>query len=221
MTSSRYRLLDRLAEDHRLEDRLTGSLFAWQKAHRRGEAEREDLLAVLASVGEWTERHHRREEVLFVALVELAEVPDGRGPLPVLRDEHERLDGELESLQERAGDPAAEPAGLADAVARHCRDRWEHLDKEEGVLLPESAQRLRREGVRALDVPDGLGHGEEARLIEVLEAFVERYPPADDPEVVRGEGCVVCREFAERCSGIEHEWWTAWEWAEIRARMQG
>ncbi len=220
MSASRFRLLQRLAEDHELEDRLTGALFAWQLEHRQQRGACDDLIAVLEVVRMWTDRHHQREEVLFTALVEQAEVPGDRGPLPVLRDEHERLDSEVRAV-EKAARAGADAEALAEALASHCRLRWEHLDKEQGVLLPEAEQRLRREGVRQLDVPPELGASGEERLVGQLETFIEQFPPVQDPELVRGEGCVVCREFTVRCSGIEHEWWTDWEWAEIRARMQG
>ena len=221
MGTEAYPLLMQLAADHELEDRVVGAMFGWQQALGAHSTDRTPLTQVLEAFRDWSQRHHDREEVLFVTLVERAEVPSDRGPVMVLREEHQRLDAAIRSVQMVAANDATADSAVADALVEHCRDRWEHLDKENGVLLPEAGQRLRREGVRDLEVPSGLVDELDRPLIVRLEQFVDQFPPADDPELVRGEGCVVCREFANRCSGIEHEWWTTWEWAEIRARMQG
>ncbi len=38
-----------------------------------------------------------------------------------------------------------------------------------------------------------------------------RFPPLDDHEAIRGDGCVACSAFAVTCGGIEKEWWNDWE----------
>ena len=43
------------------------------------------------------------------------------------------------------------------------------------------------------------------------EQLVERFPPLEDDEVFRGDGCVACSAFAVTCGGIEKEWWNDWE----------
>jgi hypothetical protein len=130
--------------------------------------------------------------------------PADRGPLPAIEADHRaavELVDELE--QATSGDNAGE---VARRLAHHL---WEHIDKEESVLLPESIDRLRRNGVTRLDGRDQTSEEENARHLG--EQLTERFPPLDDPEIVRGDGCIACSAFGNTCGGIETEWWTTWE----------
>ena len=100
-------------------------------------------------------------------------------------------------------------ADAADVARRLAHHLWEHVDKEESVLLPESIERLRRNGVTRLDGRGQTAEEESARALG--EQLTERFPPLDDPEIVRGEGCIACSAFGETCGGIETEWWSTWE----------
>ncbi len=48
-----------------------------------------------------------------------------------------------------------------------------------------------------------------------------RFPPLDDPEAIRGDGCVACSAFAVTCGGIEKEWWNDWEQEYHRSLDEG
>jgi hypothetical protein len=96
---------------------------------------------------------------------------------------------------------------------------WEHVDKENSVLLPEADDRLRRNGVTSLAGHWPTPEQEQARELGV--ELVRRFPPVDDPQVVRGDGCVQCWAFGSRCAGIEKEWWNTWEWQYHRSLDDG
>jgi hypothetical protein len=105
---------------------------------------------------------------------------------------------------------ASREAEMAAAVARRLAHHlWEHVDKEESVLLPESTDRLRRNGVVSLEGREPTEEEIAARDLGVQ--LTERFPPLEDPEVVRGDGCISCSAFGETCGGIESEWWNTWE----------
>ncbi len=84
---------------------------------------------------------------MFPALVERAEVPADRGPLPVMLADHRASAAMVDELEAAADDPVA-AAGVARRLAHHL---WEHADKEDSVLFPESRQRLVRGGVANLE----------------------------------------------------------------------
>jgi hypothetical protein len=46
---------------------------------------------------------------------------------------------------------------------------------------------------------------EEARALG--ETLLSLYPPVHEPDVPRGDGCVVCPAFTRTCRGLELEWW--------------
>ena len=50
---------------------------------------------------------------------------------------------------------------------------------------------------------------------------IARYPPSAHPDVMRGEGCIMCPAFGVTCRGLELEWWNEWEWDEFDDRMSG
>lgn len=208
-------LIEALRSDHRLIESVAGSAIAWAQQRLLDEAPdvRQEYVGFFRDFVRGS--HHRREEeILFPALVEHAEVPEDRGPLAVLRDDHERLDGLLDQLESTDGDRA-----VLDAARELAHHVWEHVDKEDSVLLPEAEARLVRHGVRELDDP---GADEEAQAARRKgELLLERFRPVDDPSVVRGEGCIACSAFAVTCRGIESEWWNAWEWQHHRSLEEG
>ncbi len=199
------RVLDVLREQHELVDRLAGALWTWAAQRESDATAAADAPEFARVLDEWLDRvhHHAEEEVLFRALVDRAEVPADRGPLVVLRGEHERIRALGAGLASSEGTAAV-------AAARDlARLLWEHVDKENSVLFPEAEQRLVRGGVRDLEPPAVSERGERAR--QLAAALVERYPPTEDPEMVRGDGCVACSAFTVTCAGIEGEWWNRWE----------
>ena len=201
------KLIDEFREEHRLVDRVTGSLFRFAGAATDGDTSPQDVedFAHFFRVFVSGYHHEREEQTLFPALVERAEVPADRGPLPAIEADHRAAGAMVDELDEARDDPPR-AAEVARRLAHHL---WEHVDKEESVLLPESAGRLRRNGVVKLDGRRPTADENAAR--ELGEELTERFPPLDDPEIVRGDGCIACSAFGETCGGIESEWWSTWE----------
>lgn len=195
------RIIESIRQEHRLVDRLTGSIYRWAHRgdeHAEAKTDLADLVAAVRSVV--LDLHHRTEEVLFSALVEHGEIPGERGPLAVLRREHDQTVELVDSWE------ASGAAADAMALAAHL---WQHLDKEESVLLPEAERRLIDGGRRHVDEPPRPDDTES--IIGRAEEIVDRLPPMEDPDLIRGDGCIACSVFAEQCHGIEAEWWSDWE----------
>jgi hemerythrin-like domain-containing protein len=198
-------LIQAIVRDHRLIEGVAGSLAAWA---RRG-ADHPGAAADLADIVRFLEifvheHHHRREEVLFQALVEHAEVPGHRGPIAILTREHRTSKTRIDELA------STQPSAVsADAVEALASELLQHLDKEESVLLPEAERRLIDGGIRELD--GGPVSDEVNAAVELGRAIIGRLPPIDPPDLIRGDGCIVCPAFGDRCSGIETEWWSDWE----------
>jgi hemerythrin-like domain-containing protein len=199
------RIVDEIRRQHRHVDRVAGSLRRWAQrgiAHPDAVADQAELIGTLRVLV--LDHHHRIEEILFEALVEHGEIPGHHGPIAVLRREHDAAANAIDRFEALGvGDGAA---GLAMEIAA---ELWQHVDKEESVLLPEAERRLIDGGVRDLDFPDA------PTVVEATERagldLARRLPPMDDPEVIRGDGCIVCPAFGIDCHGIETEWWSDWE----------
>jgi hemerythrin-like domain-containing protein len=210
------RLIDELGAEHLLVDQVAGSLIRFAEEARGGGTTMDDVADFIRFFRIFvTGYHHQREEqTLFPALVERAEVPADRGPLAVIEAEHQVAAELVDQLGAAAdGEKAAE---IARCLAHHL---WEHVDKEESVLLPESGDRLRRNGVTRLVGRAPTAEEESARRLG--EWLTERYAPLDDPEAVRGDGCVACSAFGNTCGGIESEWWNTWERQHYRSLDEG
>ncbi len=93
------------------------------------------------------------------------------------------------------------------------------MDKEETVLLPEAERRLIDGGIRDLEGPP-LSDEQQAAL-ELGRELIRRLPPMDDPDLIRGDGCIPCSAFGETCHGIETEWWSDWEKEHYRSLDEG
>jgi hypothetical protein len=113
-------------------------------------------------------------------------------------------------------DTADTRARLNDLSARYRRDLLAHIDAENSVLLPESENRLNRAGVKELN---GRGpDAEERAALAEGERLAARYPPSEDADALRGEGCVICPSYGVSCQGLEREWWSEQEWEDFRER---
>lgn len=199
-------LLEAIRDEHRLIDRVAGSLVAWaDRGPDHPDAER-DLSDLVEFLRTFVIHHHhqRQEEALFGALVEHAEIPPRSGPLVVLRREHDELVEAVDAIEGAGAVP--ESAALVREVAAHL---WQHLDKEESVLLLEAERRLIDGGIRDLAGAPADDRVEAARALG--SELVHRLPPVDHPDLIRGEGCIACAAFGEDCHGIETEWWSDWE----------
>jgi hemerythrin-like domain-containing protein len=210
------RLIDELKAEHLLIDQVAGSLIRFAEIARGGGTAVDDVADFISFFTVFvTGYHHEREEqTLFPALIERAEVPADRGPLAVIEAEH-RVAAEL--VDQLAG--ATEGEKAAEVARRLAHHLWEHVDKEESVLLPESADRLRRNGVTRLVGRPPTTEEEGARRLGAR--LTERFPPLDDPEIVRGAGCIACSAFGDTCGGIETEWWNTWERQHYRSLDEG
>ena len=210
-------LIEELVEEHRLVDSVAGALFRCAEASAAGIADPRDVADFVRFFRVFlTGYHHQREEhCLFPALVERAEVPADRGPLAAIAADHEMaatLVGDIESAALSGG----ETSEVARSLARHL---WEHVDKENSVLLPEAERRLLRHGVTRLE--GRLPSAEEEAARALGEALCQRFPPMEDPEMVRGDGCVACSAFTTTCHGIEMEWWNRWDREHHRSLDEG
>ena len=198
-------IVDEIREEHRLIDEVTGSLFFWADRGWEHPDAADDLKDLIHFLRVYVHGcHHHREEVLFKALVEHGEVPGNHGPLVILTQEHESVPPVLDEMAS-----AGACAESESAAKRLAAEIWLHLDKEETVLLPEAERRLIDGGIRELGGPPASDEVEAARVLGL--DLVRRLPPMDDPDLIRGDGCIPCTAFGDTCHGIETEWWSDWE----------
>ncbi len=198
-------LLERFEEEHEFIDTVAGALYRW--AEEEGAPEDAKEFARFLSVYSAGFHHAREDELLIPVVVRELEVPQESGPLKVIQDEHRQL----EALSRELGE-----TGDRDTARRIARMLWEHIDKENTVLFPEVEERLRRLGIRELEDREPTP-GERAAH-ELGEALVRRYPPLEDPDHMRGAGCIICGAYSHECRGIEAEWWNRWEWEDHLGR---
>ncbi len=211
-------LIDELRSEHELIDPVVGALRTYVSRLVRGEAPLSDGKEFLVFFRVFAGRfhHEREEEILLPALVREVSLPADRGPIAVVIHDHHEMAALLDAMEPLFSLPALAPGDmklLEELAVRYSRSLWLHIDAENSVLFPESEDRLRRNAVYELAcrMPDA---GELAAKA-VGEALLRTYPPSDDSELVRGEGCMVCPSYHERCSGIEREWWNEHEWEEF------
>jgi hemerythrin-like domain-containing protein len=199
------KIIEEIQREHRLVEEIAGSVHAW--AHRGPDhpdavSDRADLVRFLRVF--IVELHFGNEEALFDALVEHGEIPGDRGPLAILRREHRQAAEAIDRWASMADGGAS--AALAVEIAA---ELWQHMDKEESVLMPEAERRLIDGGIRDVELPPAPDGIEE--MWELGRKLIRRLPPMDDPELIRGDGCIPCAAFGSDCHGIETEWWSDWE----------
>jgi len=215
------KLLDTFQAEHALIDRVLGSLRTYVGALVGGAADPDDGRRFAAFFIEFAGHfHHEREErVLFDALVRAAGLPADRGPVHALTREHAEMAQwlrELTPLLEHApqGDEAC--ARLRALAKRYSQALWRHIDAENSVLYREGGERLVRCGIHEL--PDRPMSAAEAAARKHAAALLVRYRPLEDDDLVRGDGCFMCRAHGVTCDGLEAEWWTDLEWVEFYDR---
>lgn len=212
-------LIDELTAEHALIEEVLGSLRTFVEAV---EGDPEDGAGFLRFFRRYAgDFHHAREEdILFAALAEKAELPGDRGPIAAMVAQHAHMAGILDQmaplLEAAVLDPAARAHRQALAVS-FSHALWHHIDAENSVLLPESGLRLRRSHV--LELPTRPPSTEEQAARADGELLRAKYPPLQDREILRGDGCVHCPVYGETCRGLEREWWNEWEWDEYQDHM--
>ena len=124
-------LLDELTKEHELVDRVAGSLIRYAERAREGMTSEEDVADFVEFFRVFVAGfHHEREErTLFSALVERAEVPADRGPLPAIEADHRAALALVDEFEESAGD-RDRAAGVARRLAHHL---WEHETPAENM----------------------------------------------------------------------------------------
>ncbi|HPP84017.1 MAG TPA: hemerythrin domain-containing protein [Rubrivivax sp.] len=215
------KLLDTLVEEHALIDRVLGAFRTYVGGLGDGAADPDDGRRFMAFFGDFAAHfHHDREErVLFDALVRHVELPPDRGPVQALVREHAEMAQWLRDMTPliergpRSGDQVVRLQALA---TRYSQALWRHIDAENSVLYPQANERLVRCGIHGL--PDRQMSDAEAAARAQGAALLARYRPLEDAELVRGDGCFMCRAYGERCNGLEAEWWTELEWEEFHSR---
>jgi hemerythrin-like domain-containing protein len=215
-------LLSDLRAEHDLIEQVIGSLQTFARERACGGGDPADGSAFLRFFRLYAGRfHHAREEdALFPALVEHAEAPADRGPIPTLLSQHHAMAAlldEAEPLLVATRLDEAEGRRLRDLCTRHAAALLHHIDAENSVLFPESEARFRRVGLTELAnrAPDA----EEEAARADGERLVATYAPSPLPEVLRGDGCVSCDAFGDSCQGIELEWWSELEWEDVLDRI--
>lgn len=215
-------LIEELRSEHALIEDVLGSLRAYVEARGTETVDAADGRRFLRFFRRFAgDFHHAREEhSLFTALAEKAELPADRGPIAAMVAQHAQMAAlldQLGALMERSDlDPDASERMRALAIS-YSHALWHHIDAENSVLLPESEARLRRHHV--LELPSRPMTAEEQEARSCGEQLLQRYPPLQDREVLRGDGCVLCPAYGETCRGLEREWWNEWEWEEFEDHM--
>jgi len=215
-------LIEELQEDHKLIEQVLGSLRAFVTGRLEGRGDPADGIVFMEFFRRFAgEYHHaREEEVLFRALCEQAELPAERGPIAALTGEHRRMGEVLEAMAVLLEDPLTEeePRGRLQALAvDYSRSLWRHIDAENSVVFPEGQEHLRQHHVRELDARPMTQAEEAAR--EAGVALVAAYPPVEDRDFNRGDGCIHCPSYGITCDGLEREWWTEQAWEDFEDRM--
>lgn len=213
-------LVDELHAEHNVIEQVAGALLTYAATPAAARS-RDDGAAFLRFFTLYANHfHHAREEdTLFVALRDRAGLPADLGPIATLIADHERMAGLLAGLASCLEGRADADARFLESATAYVHALWHHIDAENSVLFPECEPRLRRNGVTELrsrpmtaDARHALSEG---------QALVARYPPPANPDVMRGDGCIMCPAFGVTCRGLEREWWNEWEWDEFDDRMSG
>jgi hemerythrin-like domain-containing protein len=216
------RIIDDLRAEHDLIDLVRASFRGFGTATWHDVDAREVLKAYLLffRVYAGAFHHEREEDILFPALQSRAGLPGDHGPIAVLTEDHHRMGAILDDI-EALTDADLNCPGVVNAlrkgIERYTRELAHHIDAENSVLLPESEARLRKSGVSELPCRP-LSRAEIAAA-HAGQQLIDRFPPVEDPSIVRGDGCVLCPAMGESCHGLERAWWNEHEWDEFEDHL--
>jgi hemerythrin-like domain-containing protein len=209
------KLIDDLAAEHELIERVAGSLLSYVAGRRVGTAAVADAARFFhffrVYVGHY---HHDREEtVLFPALTGDLGLPADRGPVAALLGQHHALASDLAALESLLCAPATDYATIESLARSYVYGLWQHIDAESSVLFPESATRLEKAGLFGL--PSRPPDPAERAARDDGESLTRDYPPIPDTSVMRGDGCACCPSYGTTCDGLERTWWSESEWDQL------
>ncbi|MDH4199778.1 MAG: hemerythrin domain-containing protein [Spirochaetia bacterium] len=221
-------LLEDIAQEHQLFDRAAGSLLAltdeWIKNNdleTRKEAEKFCNFFEKVMI----QFHTPKEEKLVFPFLEKLNIPRDKGPLFYYELEHKEQIKSIETIRsytQKNVFTEDEKGELKKLAEKFCSEIWEHIDKEDSVLMSEVKERIR--GSLLMDLNTEYQNYLAANQVDEgltteIGLLIKKYPPVEMlPDVFRGDGCMSCRHFGEGCQGIEHEWWTEHEWEDFFAR---
>lgn len=219
-SGTRMQLIDELRAEHDVIERVAGAFltYASSPAGARSASDGAGFLRFFRLYANGY-HHAREEDTLFAALRDRAGLPVDRGPVATMVADHARMAALLDGMAGDLESGGASGTRLLEAATAYVHALWHHIDAENSVLFPECAPRLRRNGV--IELPTRAMAPEERDAMSAGGRLASRYPPARDPDVVRGDGCIMCPAFGATCRGLEREWWNEWEWDEFEDRMNG
>lgn len=202
-------LLDDLRHEHDRIDAVLGSLRTWAERLVHGTAPLSDRdgFVHFFTVYAGAFHHEREEDLLIPALVQDALLSTEHGPIAVLLEDHRSMAALMRAIA-----ATDDPATLCDLATRYSHALWMHIDVENSVFFPESETQLRRNGM--LELSARPANDEELVAAAVGDVLRDLYPPMQ-PDVPRGDGCVMCHAYGDTCRGLEREWWNEWTWDEL------
>jgi len=217
----KIKTLEALFEEHSLIDKTLDAFLAWAARLRDGERQAPGRLDDFSRFFEdfVIHFHHKKEEEILFKFLARRPLPRNRGPLYFMDLEHRENITRLDILRKSAAEASlnkGDKNAFYGQVLEYCAHIWEHIDKENSVLFPESATLLMGEDAREMDRLHALFE-ENAEGVGALKNIAERlcreFPPmAEEKDVIRGDGCPMCRHYGKGCEGIEQEWWTESQW---------
>lgn len=217
------RLIDELIAEHRVIEKVIGSLraFASQWQGTPDEVAHGRVYLEFFTQYAGALHHAKEEEVLFPALQREVGVSVERGPIHAMMVQHHDMAALLQTLGglfERGAAGGVTREQVLEVATKYGDSLLKHIDAEDSVLFPECLERFRRVYVHELDDVPTTARQQEAR--DAALRLVARFEPIENPDLLRGDGCVACPSFGHNCQGLEAEWWNDHEWDELPDRAQ-
>lgn len=221
-------LLSDIDQEHRVIEKLAGSMVNITRTLATNDDPQlqNDLKTVWEFLTKFMIEHHAvKEENLIFKTLENTGIPGDKGPLHFYKLEHNNHTEsalKLNGFLQKTDLSESERNELKATAELFCADLWEHLDKEDSVLLTEFQERIK--GKALLDLKEQYQSFMEKNpidqdLFKKVRQLIEKYPPVELlPDVFRGDGCMSCRYYGDGCQGIEHEWWSEHEWEDFFER---
>ncbi|HEV2248550.1 MAG TPA: hemerythrin domain-containing protein [Terriglobia bacterium] len=208
-------LLAELRAEHDLIDRMLDSFrtAVSQLVHAQGGLP--DLVSFVRFFRIYADQfHHSREEqVLFATLVNQLHLPGDHGPIAVMTDDHRQFKAWLDQIEQLIAKQPLAPADqiqLRTTTEQYITAMQHHIDAENSVLFVEGEICLQDAGISELPSRSLTADEQQVRLL--AEELLQRYSPAPNVEVIRGDGCVICPAYQKTCDGYEREWAQVSRW---------